>query len=89
MCNPVVYSRRIDGQTNIAWFVAIIPFWLFALRHFFQQPQAKNTIMIGIIAGLWMGISFHAAYFMLVSFLTIGIAHIRRTNRKQLLARSL
>jgi hypothetical protein len=95
ICNPVVYSRWIDGQMNVSRFVAIVPFWLLALRRLFAQPDRKKSVIVAIIAGLWMGISLHASYFILVSFIILCVAHLctrlslPARRRKSIIGRSL
>lgn len=91
MINPFVYWRFIDGQMNVYWILAIVPFRLLLLRTYFQKNEIENKtdsfprktlLSLLVLAVLWIGTSLHAVFMIWLSILVFALVYLPAWSRK-------
>lgn len=73
--NPFVYERVMAGQWQFLLGYSILPFVIPAIIDFFDDPNRKNAVILGLWAFLLINLAIHFSLILFIILLVYGFAH--------------
>ncbi len=73
--NPYVYERVMAGQWQFLLGYSILPFIVSSIINFYDEPNRKNTSILGVWSYLLISLAIHFTLVLLVILLIYGFIH--------------
>lgn len=83
ICNPMLYSRFLDGQVNIYVFYSLFPLFLYFTKYFFEYKTLISAIQLGLWWLLLVTTTLHATYFIFFVFLAFSVSQFSQIWKKE------